>query len=154
MTKKNWILIAVLLALAGIYVVYFTDWFKPKIIQISYTSRPERPHLRRRAGRMASHSDTDPVMFGLDHAYKLTEIKVVPLAEWQTNHDAVPIWHLVSNSHPDPVKIFGYGWRMRGMKPAVAGAHPQPLQPNVTYRLFVAAGSVKGQHDFEAKAAN
>ena len=50
--------------------------------------------------------------------------------------------------------MFFYGQRIPGLKPEVAGAHAQPLQTNVTYRLFVTAGSAKGQHDFEIKAAN
>jgi hypothetical protein len=39
------------------------------------------------------------------------------------------------------------------MDPAVAGSRPEPLQPDVTYRLFVAAGKVKGQLDFQIRAA-
>ena len=42
MNKKNYILIAIALVLAGVYVVYFTDWFQPKIIQIA-TQQPARP---------------------------------------------------------------------------------------------------------------
>ena len=29
----------VLLGLAGVYIFYFTDWFKPQIIHITHTSR-------------------------------------------------------------------------------------------------------------------
>ena len=38
------------------------------------------------------------------------------------------------------------------MDPAVEGSRPEPLQPGVTYRLFVAAGKIKGQHDFQIGA--
>jgi len=31
----------------------------------------------------------------------------------------------------------------------VPGAEPQPIQPNVAYRLFVTAGRARGQHDFK-----
>jgi hypothetical protein len=37
---------------------------------------------------------------------------------------------------------------IRGMKPLVAKIRPEPLATNVTYRLFLTAGTVKGQHDF------
>ena len=36
----------------------------------------------------------------------------------------------------------------RGMRPAVPGAHPLPLEPNQLYRLFVRSGKMKGQRDF------
>jgi hypothetical protein len=49
---------------------------------------------------------------------------------------------------------FYYGQRIRGLKPEVPGAHAQPLQPGVTYRLFVTAGKANGQHDFEVKVAD
>jgi len=35
------------------------------------------------------------------------------------------------------------------MNPAVPGAQPQPLQPNVAYRLFVTDGKARGWHDFK-----
>ncbi|MGH7975907.1 MAG: hypothetical protein ACREDS_06630 [Limisphaerales bacterium] len=149
MTRKNWVLIIVLLALAGIYAFYFTDWFKPKIIQISHTSRVIRRRFRFNEKDTAA---TLPVIFGFDHRYKLTEIKVVPLTAWQTNKNALPIWHLVSNSGSAPVENFIYGQNIRGMKPEVSGAHAAPLQPNVTYHLFVKAGSASGQHDFKPVA--
>jgi hypothetical protein len=47
-----------------------------------------------------------------------------------------------------PVKIFLYGQNLRGMQPVVPGTKPGPLEDSVTYRLFVSAGSVTGQHDF------
>jgi hypothetical protein len=73
---------------------------------------------------------------------------------WQTNQNVMPVWHLIFNSNSAPVKIFVYGQRIRGMKSEVPGAHAEPLQPDVTYRLFVTAGKAKGQHDFEVKTAN
>ncbi len=145
MNKKNFILIAIVLVLAGVYVVYFTSWFRPKTIQISHTSRPARPA---RSGPAASR-----LVFSLEDYYKLTEVKVVPLAEWQTDHGAPPVWHLVSDSNSVPVNVFAYGQRIRGMKPAVSGERPQPLETNVAYRLFVTAGAIKGQHDFEIGGA-
>ena len=48
--------------------------------------------------------------------------------------------------------MFVYGQHIRGLKPEVPGANAEPLQPDVTYRLFVTAGTAKGQHDFEVKS--
>ncbi|MFZ0826223.1 MAG: hypothetical protein WAO02_02255 [Verrucomicrobiia bacterium] len=145
MTQKNSILIALMLVLAGVYVVHFTDWFRPKTIQISHTARPGA--FGNRPGGAAG---TAPLlMFSLGGDYELTEIKVVPLAEWQANHDAEPVWHLVLDSNPEPERSFVYGQPLRGLKPAAPGAQPQPLQPNLTYRLFVTAGRARGWHDFK-----
>ena len=144
MTRKSWILIGFALALAIAYAVFFTNWFKPGAIKIYHLTRPTGFAMRTRRDAPAP-----PITFGLEGSYKLTEIKAVPLAEWQTNQHALPIWHLVSDSNSVPVKFFVYGQRIRGMKPAVPGARPQPLQPNVACRLFVTAGKARGRHDFE-----
>lgn len=151
MTKKNRLLTIVLLVLAGVYVFYFTDWFKPKIIQITHTSRAFGRQARARA-RVDPASV--PITFGLEPPCRITEIKVVPLAAWQTNQDILPVWHLVYSSNAPPVKMFFYGQRLRGLKPEVPGARAEPLQPDVTYRLFLTAGKARGQHDFEIKSAN
>ena len=150
MTKKPWLLIGVLLVFAGVYAGYFTTWFKPKTIFVHHTSRSTRPNLRLRPGVAAANVETEPVMFGFDEQLKLTEIKVVSLNEWQTNKHTLPLWHLISNSNSIPIADFTYGQGIRGMKSEIPGAHAQPLQQNITYRLFVQAGSLKGQHDFQA----
>jgi hypothetical protein len=147
MTTKSRMLITVALVLAVVYAVFFTDWFKPKTIAISHISRP---FLSRAA---AARAGTVPVTFGFEREYRLTEIKVVPLAAGQTNQDALPVWHLVSDSKSEPVKFFTYGESLRGMKPALPGTGAEPLQTNVVYRLFVVAGGIKGQHDFQVRPA-
>jgi len=144
MNKKNHALIAITLVLAGVYVIYFTDWLKPKIIQITSTSRPLRTN--------GTGPATDRLIFGLDDSYSLTEVKVVPLAELQTNKLAQPVWHLVSDSGSDDVKLFFYGEQIGGMDPALESSRPEPLQPGVTYRLFIAAGKARGQYDFHIGA--
>ena len=64
MTKKNWLMLIVLLVLAGVYVFYFTDWFKPKII--SYFTTPAaiwpavRQHRRSRPGNGSGHLQSGP----------------------------------------------------------------------------------------------
>ena len=143
MAKKNSWLVAALIVLAGIYVCFFTSWFKPRTIKIFYTTRPMRSFVMRHYG--------PPVFFGLEGNFRLTEVKVVPLADFQAHPDAPPLWHLITDSKSPPVSRFVYGQRIRGMKPAVAGEGPQMLQTNVMYRLFVAAGSIKGWCDFEIK---
>jgi hypothetical protein len=135
-------LIGFALALAITYAVFFTNW-KPGTIKIYHVTRPTSFAMQTRRGGSA------PITFGLEGDYKLTEIKAVPLAEWQTNHGVPPVWHLVSDSDPEPVKFFVYGQPIRGLKPAVSGTQPQPLQPNVAYRLFVTAGKARGWHDFK-----
>jgi hypothetical protein len=137
--KKNLFLVGIVLVLAVVYVFFFTSWFQPKIIQISHTSRP----LGGRAAQLA---------FGLGGDYELTEVKVVPLADWQADKNAQPLWHLVSDGSDD-VNHFFYGENIGGMDPDVDGAKPQPLQPGVTYRIFVAAGRARGWHDFQIGAA-
>ena len=149
MTKKNWVLISIALVLAAVYVFYFTDWFRPKVIIIHHVSR--EMHIARRFPG-AKEALTVPVTFGLEQNYKFTDIKVVVLDAWQTNQNTLPLWHLVSNSNSVPVKMFTYGQNIRGMKPAVPGTRAEELQPGITYRLFVKAGSVTGQHDFKPVA--
>jgi len=146
MTKKNIILIIAAVVLAAVYAIYFTDWFTPKTVQIFHTSRNLRPRAAR-GGNGAMPS----LIFGINQQLKLTDIRVVPAEAYKTNQNALPLWHLISDSNSVPVKQFHYGMFIGGMKPAVKGARPQPLETNVTYHLVVLAGAVKGEHDFELK---
>ncbi|HEY5232418.1 MAG TPA: hypothetical protein VIK35_02645 [Verrucomicrobiae bacterium] len=145
MTKKNSLVLVALIGLAGAYVFYFTDWFKPQIIHIaSINARTSR------INRANAASTTVLVIFKLGRPYKPTEIKVMDLDEWQTNKNCLPLWHLVADTNSAPItRPFYYGQRIAGMKPEVPRARAQPLQPGVTYRLFVTAGKAKGQHDFQ-----
>ena len=54
----------------------------------------------------------------------------------------------MSDSNSVPVVDFSYGDYIRGMRPAVKGATPDPLEPGVAYRLVIEAGKRKAQHDF------
>ncbi len=142
MNKKTIVLIAIALGLAAIYAIFFTDWFRPNTIRIFHTTRVMRVNPRNGAARSR-------LMFGLGDTYSLTEVKVVPLAALQTNKFAPPVWHLVSDEGSDDVDRFFYGEQIRGMDPGIEGARAEPLQPGVTYRLFVTAGKIKGRHDFQ-----
>lgn len=145
MTKKNLVLVLFAIALATVYAVWFTDWFRPATVKIFHTSRNLRMNFRRGAGGGALQN----LQFGVNHELRFTELKVVPLAGYQTNKNILPLWHLVSDSNSVPRKIFYYGEPLGGMRPALKGVRPEPLETNVTYRLFVTAGKIKGEHDFE-----
>jgi hypothetical protein len=127
-----------------VYLVGFTVWFKPRTIQIFHTERtlPARWRLRRPAA-------TPNLTFFFNTPLRLTDIKVVSLYAWQTNHQVLPLWHLVSDSNSAPVKVFFYGVNLRGMRPFVSDMRAAPLATNVVYRLLVAAGKIHGWHDFE-----
>jgi hypothetical protein len=141
MTKKQWLLILVTVALGTVYVIYFSGWLKPQTIRIFHTSRNLRPQVQQ-GGVMPS------LIFGLNRSLKLTELKVVPLAAWQANPKVLPVWHLLSTSNSVPIKIFYYGQRIGGLPPAIPGDRPQPLDTNTVYRLFIRAGKLAGKHDF------
>jgi hypothetical protein len=150
MTKKNWFLIFIVVALASAYAIFFTDWFTPKVIHISSINARAVKVIRANAN---ADSQAVPVTFKLGRPCKLTDLKVVALDEWQTNNNCLPLWHLVADTNSAPIaKPFNYGQKIPGMKPEVAGARAQPLQPGVKYRMFVTDGSAKGQHDFEPVA--
>jgi hypothetical protein len=144
MTKKNLVLLLFTLGLAAVYVIWFTDWFQPVTLRISHTHRDRRPNVQR-------GNALPGLKFGVNRECRLTEIKVVPLASYETNHDILPVWHLVSDSNSVPVKTFFYGEYIRGMRPNFKGSGPGALETNVTYRMFVRAGKAAGQHDFELR---
>jgi len=139
-------LVVLALVLAAVYVIYFTDWFRPKTVQIFHTSRNLHPR-RQRGGDGALPT----LIFGLNRPLNLTELRVVPAADYLTNHNVLPLWHLISDSNSVPVKQFHYGQFIGGMHPAVKGMRAQSLDTNVTYHLVLLAGNVKGEHDFEIK---
>jgi hypothetical protein len=152
MNKRSVFLIAIAIVLAAGYVYYnFWDWFAPATIEIAHDIRPNQPSGGRKGGRSLVSDDQpgNPVAFFFTARYQLTSVKVVPLDALKTNKYAHPIWHLISDSNSVPVKSLIYGVPIRGMKPDVKGARPEPLQPEVMYRLLVQAGSIKGEHDFQ-----
>jgi hypothetical protein len=164
MTKKNCLLILTVLVLAGVYAFYFTDWFTPKIIHITSineratatrrNARADNPgflaRLTKLANSQAGDSTAAAVIFKMTSPYKLTELKVVDLDEWQTNKNCLPLWHLIPDTNSVPINgKFRYGGYIPGMKSVVPGEHAQPLQPGVKYRLFITDGSAKGEHDFQ-----
>jgi hypothetical protein len=147
MTRQQWMLIALAVALGGFSLYLNRDWFAGEVIQISHRSRPARTGFFRR-NRPPAKLATDPIFFAIDRKLKLTSLKVIPVSDIETNKYPQPIWHLVSDSNSVPVAELSYGLPIRGMRPAVRGATPDPLEPGVKYRLLIEAGKVKAEHDF------
>ena len=145
MNKNSLLLVLAAIGLAIVYVVWFSDWFSPKTIKIYHAIRGGRQMA-------AARGNADPdLKFGLQPASRIRELKVVPLAQYETNKDVLPVWHLVSDSNSIPLKMFFYGQYIGGMHSAIKGAHADELESNVTYRMFISTGKLTGQHDFELK---
>jgi hypothetical protein len=148
MSKKEIVLIFVVLLLGGVYVYFFTNFLEKPTIQILAQIRPGSS--RNRSSRDA-RSSVDPVSFTLDGKYELTSIKVVADGEYQTNKYAHALWHLVSESNSVATKGIIYGMRIKGMESDIAKARPEPLQPNTPYRLLLEAGKYKGETVFKTR---
>jgi hypothetical protein len=146
MNRKHWMLIALAVLLGGFSLYLNKDWFAKDGIQISHRSRPGSIGIFGRSRK--DDSLVNPVLFLFNHRLKFTSIKVIPVSEIGTNKYPHPIWYLISDSNSVPTKTFYYGFRLKGMRPDVKGAIPDPLEPGVPYRLMVEAGSFKGEHDF------
>ena len=141
MAQKPFLPIALLVLVGGLFIYINRDWFQARPIQVSH-------RIYRFAGRFGGADSPTPVMFEFDHRLKLTSIKIVALADSQTNKYPHALWHMISSSNSVPTKGFVYGMDVPGMRSAVNGAAADPLDPGQTYRLLLEAGSVKGQHDF------
>ncbi len=147
MMSKQWLLIGLAVVL-GVFSLYLNkDWFAADYIQIHHRSRPAHAGSSRR-NRPPTSPDTDPVFFAFDRKLKLTSLKVIPVHEMETNKYPHPICYLVSDSNSVPISEWSYAWPIRGMRPAVKGATPDPLEPGVAYRLIIEAGKRKAEHDF------
>ena len=147
MTRKQLMLIALAVVFGGISLYLSKDWFAGDIIQIHHRSRPARMGFFRRTKRPAD-SATDPVFFAFDRKLKLTSLKVIPVSDIETNKYPHPIWQLISDSNSVPTTDFVYGAPIRGMRPSVQGATPDPLEPGVKYRLLIEAKVGNAEHDF------
>ena len=150
MTKNGILLSIIAVILAAVYAVYFTDWFKKDGIQIIPTVRPgSKSEIPRDPDEVPVHR----VSFALDGKYKLTCVKVHVASELATNKYATPLWHLISDSNSVPTKSITYGLDVKGMKPAVPRARPEPLLANVEYTLVLEAGNVRAQTNFHTTPA-
>lgn len=148
--RVNWkrtFLAALAVALAALYVWRFTGWFRDRSMHIIAQVRPAPAHARGAA-------EVQPIVFALDKKYRLTSVKVFPLSAIQSNPDAVPIWHLRSDSNSLPVKAITYGQVVPGMVSvstvtSLAGGQPR-LEPGRDYRLVVESTELAGSVDFRA----
>jgi hypothetical protein len=145
MTTKNWMLLGLTVVLGGFSLYLNRDWFGRDNIQLMHRSRPARGAFRR---PKSDNPLIDPISFWFDRKVRLTSLKVIPVWDIETNKFPQPIWNLVSDSNSAPLKEFTYGMRIPGMRPAMKGTLPDPLEPGVPYRLMVEAGKEKVQHDF------
>jgi hypothetical protein len=141
-------LIALAVVLGGFSLYLNRDWFAGENIQISHRSRPSRTGGFFRRNRPPPKLATDPIFFAFDRKLRLTSLKVTPVSEIETNKYPHPIWHMISDSNSVPTTEWSYGVPIRGMRPAVKGATPDPLEPGVKYRLMLEAGKLKAEHDF------
>ncbi|HEY1173611.1 MAG TPA: hypothetical protein VGH19_19760 [Verrucomicrobiae bacterium] len=142
MNLKNIILGAVTVALAAVYAVYFTDWFRPKNIQIITQIRPMlRPGVQ---------DGIYPVAFGLNAKYELTSIQVFPAKALATNELTPPVWALEGVPKSKPVKAFSYAGEVPGMKPVINGMAATPLQVGEEYLLIIEADGKTGKTNFTA----
>ena len=149
MTPKAKLLLACAVVLGILYVIFFTDLFRKKSMQILVKMTPGRASA---IPRPRDSAPVYPVSFKLNQAYRLTSVKVVNTAEYATNRHTLPLWHVVSDSNSAPQHVIVYGApRIPGMRSSVARAKPQPLEAGVQYTLLVEAGKLKGQTNFVAR---
>lgn len=148
MSKTKFISITILiLGLAGLSLYLNRDWFAADTIQISHRLSPWMQ--KKRPGARNPNDLGVPVTFMLNGFYKLTSVRVFETAKIETNQYAVPIWRIISDSNSVPTSSFNYGSFIRGMRLEAKGIRAEPLQPGVSYRLFVVTDkNVKAQHDF------
>jgi hypothetical protein len=147
MTKQSIVLIVVAMILGAVYIAFFTDWFRHPEIQILPQIRP--PQRGSRSTVPEGDIPVYPVTFAFDKKYQFTEIRVVAADDERTNKFPHAVWHLISDSNSIPTKALVYGAALRGMKPKVPRAQPDPLEPNVPYILYLQAGDAVGKKKFQ-----
>jgi hypothetical protein len=148
MNKKTAFQIVLLVFLLGVVIYYWSALSRPPQIQIFFALHENRP---RRINADANPPASPPLLeaaFGMDNRYELTSVKVVPLGEWATNKEALPLWHLTAKIHSPPIKAFLYGQKLEDME-SVSGVRAEPLATNVDYILLIEAGRRRGECDFK-----
>ena len=147
-SKKEITLISLVVVMAGMYVIFFTDWFRPKFIRIEYTVRSLRDAWGPNGRVDPTGKQVNNVSFSLHKDYSLTSVQVVSLAEARTNKFPHALWSLTSKSGSALVNAIAYGTPIEGMTTSAISAEAEPLEPGVEYRLLVEAKSLKGTNDF------
>lgn len=141
MTRKNWLLIAFLVFLAGAYVYRFTDWIRPPGIQVEVSTRP--------SGRGASAQGVPPTLFLLDRDYHIDSLVVTGLSNVPPAQLGKPVWKLTATAKAEAQRGFEYGQPIPGFTVSRA---PEPLVPGAAYQVQVTAGRQRGTRDFVAKS--
>jgi hypothetical protein len=146
MTKRTLVLIGVAAVLGFVYVAFFKNFFRAPEISMIAQIRPAR------GGKVApGEIPVDPVSFAFDRKYALTSVRVVAEADEKTNKYPHVLWHLITDSNSAPTKVLIYGQPPKGMKPKVPRARPEPLEPDVVYKIYVEAGDAKGEKRFHTR---
>ncbi len=140
MTQKPILLVTVAVLCTGLLLYINRDWFVRRPIQIS--------HRFHAFGGRFDRGGAAPLFFEFDRRLKLTSVKVIPLAELETNKFPRAAWQMISDSNSVPTRGFLYGGAIPGMRPALKGAIADALDPIQKYRLLLEAGSTKARHDF------
>lgn len=143
--SKTWLVLILILGLGGLCFHVNRDWFAKRPIQICYRVSPWLKDSPRGRGKVDLGV---PVVFSLDRYCRLTSVKAFRAGELATNKYAQPIWSLTTESNSVPTASFSYGQRIPGMRPAVKGARPDPLEPYVLYQLVLKTTDAEAQHDF------
>ncbi len=152
-SRKELCLVAFVIILLGVYVVYFTDWFKTVPIHIEHSVRPYVSSRRMPGAAADGEQLAYSITFALGQDYQLTSVKVVSAAAFAADPNARALWHLVGDSKSAPTSGFAYGQPIAGMKSFVAGSVAQPLAAGTPYHVIVQAGRLKGEHDFTISSA-
>lgn len=146
-------MIVAFVALLGGFSLYLNkDLFAGDNIHIFHRCLPARGRQLKQKLPGGADSEVNPVVFGFDRKLKLTSLQVIPISDIETSKYPHAIWYLVSESNSIPTKSVTYGVPIKGMHPKVAGSKPDSLQLGSKYRLFVEAGTLKAEHDFEPVA--
>ena len=150
MTKKELSLVALVVLMAGVYVFFFSGWFKDKPVNIHHTVRPIIEYQRRSATPPppGPRKQYYSVTFALEGDMRFNDVKVVNASEIATNKYAHPIWELVSEKGSEPTQGFTYGGPIPGMTPKVRDATPDPVESGIRYRLVLQSGKKIFTHDF------
>jgi hypothetical protein len=138
MNKQKY-LVCFALILAVIYAIFFSDWTKKEVIRIQCGILRFNPQ----------RAMPGAPLFLLDHPFNLKSIKVVSVAEAETNKYPRALWYVASKK-PVSVATFFYGEEIGGMQPVIPESKPEPLTAGAKYRLIIeTSGHGKGSVDFE-----
>ncbi len=148
MTNRAIFLVVLALTLGGT-AVWMRGCFATQKIEMIAQIRPTTRGVRAVPGE----TPVDPVSFAFDRKYNITSIRVVSVDDEKTNKYPHELWNLISDSNSVPTKVLIYGMVPRGMKPKVPKARPEPLEPDVAYKIYVEAGGPKGEKKFHTREA-